>query len=341
MPQGLQYAPLILTGILIVVFMVERIWFLLRHGDPDPDMRRRALDAPAEHARQTGPLTRAGRLMGLALLLGTFAVCVVAGIPIAFALGIAALATASYAGIPELIVFQRIVAGINVFSLLAIPFFIFAGEIMMRGGIALRLVRAAETLVGQVRGGLGVVNVLTSMLFGGISGSAVADTSALGSVMIPMMRERGYDDDYSVNVTVTSSIAGVLIPPSHNMILYALAAGGGISITSLFIAGVVPGILLCLCLSVAAYRGGGPARLSHRHLPRLARRGPGHGRGPARLPDGGRHHRRRGLGRLHRDRKRGHRRDLRAGRHGLLLPLADLGGVPRLASRRPSAPRRW
>ena len=191
--------------------------------------------------------------MGLAVLLGTFAACTVAGIPIAFALGIAALAAAVHAGIPELVVFQRIVAGINVFSLLAIPFFIFAGEIMMRGGIAVRLVRAAESLVGQVRGGLGVVNVLTSMLFGGISGSAVADTSALGSVMIPMMRERGYDDDYTVNVTVTSSIAGVLIPPSHNMILYALAAGGGISITSLFVAGVVPGVVMCLCLSVAAY----------------------------------------------------------------------------------------
>ena len=191
--------------------------------------------------------------MGLAILLAVFAAGTLMGIPIAFALGIAALGTALYEGIPSLIVFQRIVAGINVFSLLAIPFFIFAGEIMMRGGIALRLVRFAETLVGQVRGGLGVVNVLTSMLFGGISGSAVADTSALGSVMIPMMREQGYDDDYSVNVTVTSSIAGVLIPPSHNMILYALAAGGGISITSLFVAGVVPGVLLCLCLSVAAY----------------------------------------------------------------------------------------
>lgn len=191
--------------------------------------------------------------MGLTILLCAFVVCVIMGIPIAFALGVAALVTATYQGIPELIVFQRMVAGINVFSLLAIPFFIFAGEIMMRGGIALRLVRAAESVVGQVRGGLGLVNVLTSMLFGGISGSAVADTSALGSVMIPMMRERGYDDDYTVNVTVTSSIAGVLIPPSHNMILYALAAGGGVSITSLFIAGVVPGILLCLCLSIAAY----------------------------------------------------------------------------------------
>jgi tripartite ATP-independent transporter DctM subunit len=191
--------------------------------------------------------------MGLFILLAVFVLCVILGIPIAFALAVAALGTALFEGIPTLIVFQRMVAGINTFSLLAIPFFIFAGEIMMRGGIALRLVRFAETLVGQVRGGLGVVNVLTSMLFGGISGSAVADTSALGSVMIPMMRERGYDDDYSVNVTVTSSIAGVLIPPSHNMILYALAAGGGMSITSLFIAGIVPGVLLCACLSVAAY----------------------------------------------------------------------------------------
>lgn len=191
--------------------------------------------------------------MGLLILLAVFFVTTIAGIPIAFSLGIAAVAAAFHEGIPTLIVFQRMVAGINIYSLLAIPFFIFAGEIMMRGGIALRLVRFAETLVGQVRGGLGVVNVLTSMLFGGISGSAVADTSALGSVLIPMMRERGYDDDYAVNVTVTSSIAGVLIPPSHNMILYALAAGGGISITSLFIAGVVPGVLLCLCLTIAAY----------------------------------------------------------------------------------------
>ncbi|MEX2519421.1 MAG: TRAP transporter large permease [Paracoccaceae bacterium] len=191
--------------------------------------------------------------MGFALLLGVFVIVTALGVPIAFALAIAALATAMYEGIPELIVFQRMVAGINVFSLLAIPFFIFAGEIMMRGGIALRLVKFADTLVGQVRGGLGVVNVLTSMLFGGISGSAVADTSALGSVLIPMMRERGYDDDYSVNVTVTSSIAGVMIPPSHNMILYALAAGGGISITSLFLAGVVPGVIMCFCLAIAAY----------------------------------------------------------------------------------------
>ncbi|MES0826972.1 TRAP transporter large permease [Ruegeria sp. SCP11] len=191
--------------------------------------------------------------MGLAILLGVFTISMLAGIPIAFCLGIAAFSAALVEGLPELIVFQRMVSGMSGFTLLAIPFFVFAGELMMHGGIAMRLVRFAETLVGQVRGGLGVVNVLSSMLFGGISGSAVADTSALGSVMIPMMREQGYDDDYSVNVTVTSSIAGIMIPPSHNMILYALAAGGGVSISSLFLAGIVPGFLMCLILSAATY----------------------------------------------------------------------------------------
>ncbi len=191
--------------------------------------------------------------MGLAILLLSFAVGIAIGLPIAFALGIAALATAFYEGVLPLIVFQRMVAGMNVFSLLAIPFFIAAGGLMMRGGIAMRLVHCAQTLIGRVRGGLGVVNVFSSMLFGGISGSAVADTSALGSVLIPMMRERKYDDDYSVNVTVTSSIAGIMIPPSHNMILYSLAAGGGISIASLFLAGVVPGMLMCMCLGIAAW----------------------------------------------------------------------------------------
>lgn len=191
--------------------------------------------------------------MGLAILLGVFAIAMLAGIPIAFCLGIAAFCAALVEGLPKLIVFQRMVSGMSGFTLLAIPFFVFAGELMMHGGIAMRLVRFAETLVGQVRGGLGVVNVLSSMLFGGISGSAVADTSALGSVMIPMMREQGYDDDYSVNVTVTSSIAGIMIPPSHNMILYALAAGGGVSISALFLAGIVPGLMMCLILSAATY----------------------------------------------------------------------------------------
>jgi tripartite ATP-independent transporter DctM subunit len=136
---------------------------------------------------------------------------------------------------------------------MAIPFFIFAGELMFHGGIAQRLVRFASNAVGAMRGGLGIVNVFSSMLFGGISGSAVADISALGSILIPVMKEKGYDDDYAVNVTVTSSIAGIMIPPSHNMILFAVATGGGVSISKLFLAGVVPGVVMCLCLAVAAY----------------------------------------------------------------------------------------
>lgn len=191
--------------------------------------------------------------MGLMVLLGVFAFCVVIGVPVAFALGISALAAFWFEGLPLVIGFQRIISGINIFSLMAIPFFIFAGELMFYGGIARRLVQFASAAVGAVRGGLGVVNVLSSMLFGGISGSAIADISALGSILMPVMKEKGYDADYAVNVTVTSSIAGIIIPPSHNMIIFAIAAGGGISISQLFLAGVVPGILMCICLAVAAY----------------------------------------------------------------------------------------
>ncbi|MEP2031465.1 MAG: TRAP transporter large permease [Paracoccaceae bacterium] len=191
--------------------------------------------------------------MGIAVLLGAFAFCVVIGTPVAFALGISAIVAFWYEGLPLMIGFQRIISGINVFALMAIPFFIFAGELMFHGGIAMRLVRFAQAAVGAVRGGLGIVNVFSSMLFGGISGSAIADISALGSILVPVMKEKGYDADYAVNVTVTSSIAGIIIPPSHNMIIFAIAAGGGISISKLFLAGVVPGILMCLCLAAAAY----------------------------------------------------------------------------------------
>ncbi|MCT4579256.1 TRAP transporter large permease [Donghicola sp.] len=190
--------------------------------------------------------------MGLAVLFGIFGLGLFCGMPVAFALGLAAVGGFLYEGLPLFIGFQRILSGVSVFSLLAIPFFIFAGELMMQGGIANRLVRLASSAVGSVRGGLGVVNVLSSMLFGGISGSAVADTSALGSILIPVMKDKGYDPDYAVNVTVTSSVAGIVIPPSHNMILYAVAAGG-MSVSKLFIAGIVPGILMCLCLALVAY----------------------------------------------------------------------------------------
>ncbi len=190
--------------------------------------------------------------MSLFILFGVFFFCLVIGVPVAFCLGIAAFAGFIYEGLPLFIATQRIVSGISVFSLLAIPFFIFAGELMLQGGIAVRLVRLASAAVGWMRGGLGVVNVASSMLFGGISGSAVADTSALGSILMPVMKEKGYDGDYAVNVTVTSSIAGVVIPPSHNMIIYAIAAGG-LPISQLFLAGVVPGILMCICLAFAAW----------------------------------------------------------------------------------------
>ncbi|MGB3689025.1 MAG: TRAP transporter large permease [Jannaschia helgolandensis] len=191
--------------------------------------------------------------MGLALLLGVFAIAVAIGMPVAFAMGVASVIVFFYEGFPLLIPFQRIISGMSIFSLMAIPFFIFAGEIMLHGGIAIRLVRFASSVVGHVRGGLASVNIFSSMLFGGISGSAIADISALGSILIPVMKEKGYDGDYAVNVTVTSSIAGVVIPPSHNMIIFAIAAGGGISISKLFLAGVVPGILMCICLAIAAY----------------------------------------------------------------------------------------
>ena len=191
--------------------------------------------------------------MGLLILLGVFAICVVIGMPVAFAIGVAAVSAFFYEGLPVMIAFQRIISGISVFALMAIPFFIFAGELMFHGGIAMRLVRFASSAVGAMRGGLGVVNVFSSMLFGGISGSAIADISALGSILIPVMKEKGYDDDYAVNVTVTSSLAGIIIPPSHNMIIYAIAAGGGISISKLFMAGFFPGVLMCVCLAAVSY----------------------------------------------------------------------------------------
>lgn len=191
--------------------------------------------------------------MGLIILLCVFFLLVVMGMPVAFAMGIAAASAFWFEGFPMLITFQRATAGVTVFSLLAIPFFVLAGELMLHGGIAVRLVKLASALVGHLKGGLAMVNIFSSMLFGGISGSAVADISALGSILVPVMKERGYRPDFAVNVTVTSSIAGIVIPPSHNMIIYAVAAGGGISVSGLFLAGVIPGIIMCFSLAIAAY----------------------------------------------------------------------------------------
>jgi tripartite ATP-independent transporter DctM subunit len=191
--------------------------------------------------------------MELWILFGTFAVLLLIGTPVAFCLGIASFATVLYMELPPIVVFQRLNSGVSVFALMAIPFFIFAGELMVRGDIARRLVALAGGLVGHLRGGLGQVNISASVLFGGISGSAAADASAIGGLMIPQMKERGYGVDYAVNVTVVSSIIALMIPPSHNMIIYSIAGGGRISIADLFTAGILPGLMLALSLMVAAW----------------------------------------------------------------------------------------
>ena len=190
--------------------------------------------------------------MGLVILLGAFALGIAAGMPVAFAMGIAAASAFLFEGFPMLITFQRAMAGVTVFLCSPSPFR------ACRRDHAARWHREAPAGLrlsagGPHQGGLAMVNIFSSMLFGGISGSAVADISALGSVQIPLMKERGYRPDFAVNVTITSSIAGIIIPPSHNMIIFAVAAGGGISISKLFLAGVIPGVLMCLCLAVAAY----------------------------------------------------------------------------------------
>ncbi|RYE83036.1 MAG: TRAP transporter large permease [Hyphomicrobiales bacterium] len=191
--------------------------------------------------------------MELWVLFGTFSLLLLIGVPVAFCLGIASVATVAYMGLPPVVVFQQMNSGMNAFAMMAIPFFIYAGDLMIRGGIAERLIQMASSLVGHLRGGLGQVNVVTCTLFGGISGSAVADASAVGGLMIPQMKKRGYDADYAVNVTANAAIIALLIPPSHNMIIYSLSAGGNISIADLFTAGVVPGLLLCSSLMVAAW----------------------------------------------------------------------------------------
>jgi len=176
------------------------------------------------------------------LLLGSFGMFLVIKVPITFSLAVSSIITAMYLKIPLMAIMQQMVQGVNSFSLLAIPFFIIAGEMMGEGGISRRLIAFSNLLVGRVRGGLAQVNVLASMFFGGISGSAVADVSSIGTILIPMMKKEGYDADYSVAVTVTSACQGIIIPPSHNMIIYSLAAGG-VSVGRLFLGGFVPGVI--------------------------------------------------------------------------------------------------
>lgn len=191
--------------------------------------------------------------MELWILFGVFTLLMLIGTPIAFCLGIASFATMLYIGRPPEVVFQQLNSGMSVFSMLAIPFFIYAGDLMVRGGIAGRIVAFAASLVGHIRGGLGQVNIVTSTLFGGISGSAVAEAAAVGGLMIPQMRARGYGADYAVNVTSMAALIALLLPPSHNMIIYSISAGGKISIADLFTAGIIPGLLFAVVLMFTAY----------------------------------------------------------------------------------------
>ncbi len=220
-----------------------------------------------------------------------------------------------YLGLPPVVVFQRLNSGVSVYALMAIPFFIYSGDLMVRGDIARRLVALAGALVGHLRGGLGQVNVVASVMFGGVSGSAAADASAVGGLMVPQMKARGYGVDYAVNLTVVGSIIALMIPPSHNMIIYSIAAGGRISIADLFTAGIIPGLPARAGADGGGLFRGPPPRLSDRALSGAAR-----ARCHLRERRAGAHPRRadlrrRALGHLHRLGKRQHRRGLCAARH--------------------------
>ncbi len=188
--------------------------------------------------------------MDALLLIGSFMLLMVIGTPIAYSLGLAALIGALWIDLPVDAVMIQIAAGVNKFSLLAIPFFVLAGAIMAEGGMARRLVDFASVLVGFVRGGLSLVNIMSSTFFGAISGSSVADTASIGSVLIPEMVRKGYPRDFATAVTISGSVQAILIPPSHNAVLYSLAAGGTVSIAALFMAGVLPGLLMGLTLAI-------------------------------------------------------------------------------------------
>lgn len=182
--------------------------------------------------------------MGTALLFGLFALFLMAGVPVAFALAAASIVVVLALELPLILAVQQLAAGTGSVSLIAIPLFIYTGELMLRGGISERLIGLAASLVGHLRGGLGQVNVLSNLFFGGVSGSAIADVSAVGGAMIPQMVKRGFDRDFAVNVSVSAALVALLVPPSHNLILYSAAAGGGLSIADLFAAGIVPALLM-------------------------------------------------------------------------------------------------
>lgn len=172
--------------------------------------------------------------------------------PIAYAIGVASVITMMYLQLPLMQVVQLMVKGVFSFSLMAVPFFIVSGEIMGKGGISDKLIELSDALVGWIRGGLAMVNIVASLFFGGISGSSAADTASLGTILIPMMVKQGYDDDFSTDVTMASSVEGILIPPSHNMVIYSTVAGS-VSVGRLFLAGFAPGVCLGIVLMIYSY----------------------------------------------------------------------------------------
>jgi len=188
--------------------------------------------------------------MDALVLIGSFILLMLVGMPVAYALGLAALLGAMWIDLPLDAVMIQIASGVNKFSLLAIPCFVLAGAIMAEGGMSRRLVAFAGVLIGFVRGGLSLVNILASTFFGAISGSSVADTASIGSVLIPEMEKNGYPRPFATAVTVSGSVQAILIPPSHNAVIYSMAAGGTVSVAALFMAGVFPGLLLGLCLAI-------------------------------------------------------------------------------------------
>jgi tripartite ATP-independent transporter DctM subunit len=196
--------------------------------------------------------------MNALVLIGSFTVLCMMGMPVAYALGLAAVLAALWMGIPLEAIALKTSDGMDDFPLLAIPFFILAGAIMGEGGMATRIINLAKVFVGFIRGGLALVTLLASTLFGCISGSSVADTASIGSVMIPQMIKAGYPRVFATSVTVSGSLQPLLIPPSHNMVIYSLAAGGSVSVAHLFIGGIIPGLLLgaslMLLVLIYAYR---------------------------------------------------------------------------------------
>ncbi|KUK22630.1 MAG: TRAP dicarboxylate transporter, DctM subunit [Thermotoga petrophila] len=258
------YIPVFLCDVLVIVGLLKGLW---EYGSfevdlSSPSIRWRFLVLTLLFvllALDVGTLLGLGsfadlpgNMRGTIVLFSTFFLLMIVGMSISLSLGFSAMLTALHLGIPLPVILQRFSSGASSVMLLAIPFFILAGQIMTEGGITEKIIEFSKILVGRIRGGLAMVNILASMFFGGVSGSSAADVSSIGSILIPAMVKEGYDRDFSIGVTVTSATLGIIIPPSHNMIIYSLAAGG-VSIGALFMAGYIPGIMIGVAQMIAAY----------------------------------------------------------------------------------------